>query len=191
MSVGDNAGRRLTPGIRIAPLTSAPGTIAALADILGEAVANGGSVSFMHPLAPETAAAFWARSLAAADAGRRIVLGAWADGELAGTVTLDLETPPNQPHRADIAKLMTALRWRGRGVARALMIEAERLAATHGRSLITLDTAEEDGAAGLYEALGFQFAGLIPDYAFKPRGGLTGTRIYFKRIGADAGAAPA
>ena len=180
-------------GIEVAPLASAPGTIGALADILVEVVANGGSVSFMDPLAPEAAAAFWARSLAAADAGRRVVLGAWAEGELAGTVTLDLETPPNQPHRADIAKLMTALRWRGRGVARALMIEAERLAAARGRSLLTLDTAEEDGAAGLYEALGYQFAGAIPDYALKPQGGLTGTRIYFKRIGAGvaATAAPA
>lgn len=174
----------MTPTIEIAPLSPSPDAIGALARILIEVVAHGGSVSFMHPLAPEAAAAFWARSLAAADAGRRIVLGAWAGGELAGTVTLDLETPQNQPHRADIAKLMTALRWRERGVARALMVEAERLAAARGRSLLTLDTAEEDGAAGLYERLGFTFAGTIPDYALKPRGGLTGTRIYFKRIGA-------
>ena len=179
----------MMPPIRIAPLTASPETIAALSEMLVETVAHGGSVSFMHPLAPETAAAFWAASLAAADAGRRIVLGAWAGGELAGTVTLDLDTPPNQPHRADIAKLMTAVRWRGRGVGRALMTEAERLAAARGRTLLTLDTAEEDGAAGLYERLGFQFAGAIPDYAFKPLGGLTATRIYFKRIGAAAGAA--
>ena len=172
----------------IAPLTSDPQTIAALADLLIEVVANGGSVSFMHPLSRPTALQFWTASLAAADAGRRIVLGGWAGGGLAGTVTLDLDTPQNQPHRADIAKLMTAMRWRGRGVARALMIEAERLAASCGRTLLTLDTAEEDGAAGLYERLGFTFAGAIPDYAFKPHGGLTGTRIYFKRVG-PAGAA--
>ncbi|HEX3406618.1 MAG TPA: GNAT family N-acetyltransferase [Caulobacteraceae bacterium] len=192
-AAGDDAGRRLTSRIEIAPLASSPAAIAALAEILVEVVANGGSVSFMHPLSPETAAAFWAQSLAAAEAGRRIVLGAWADGELAGAVTLDFETPPNQPHRAEIAKLMTALAWRRCGVARALMIEAERLAAAHGRALLTLDTAEEDGAGGLYERLGFTFAGAIPDYAFKPQGGLTGTRIYFKRIGAGAAvdAAPA
>jgi hypothetical protein len=69
------------------------------------------------------------------------------------------------------------------------MIEAERLAAARGRTLLTLDTAEEDGAAGLYERLGFQFAGAIPDYALKPLGGLTATRIYFKRIGAGVGMA--
>ena len=177
----------MTPEIEIIPLSASPDAIGALARILIEVVASGGSVSFMHPLAPEAAAAFWAKSLAAADAGRRIVLGARANGELAGTVTLDLETPPNQPHRADIAKLMTALAWRGRGVARALMNEAERLAAARERTLLTLDTAEEDGASGLYERLGYQFAGAIPDYAFKPLGGLTATRIYFKRIGALTG----
>jgi ribosomal protein S18 acetylase RimI-like enzyme len=173
--------------LEIVHLSGTPDTIGALTSILIEAVANGGSVSFMHPLAPETAAAFWCRSLAAADAGLRIVLGARTGGVLAGTVTLDLETPPNQPHRADIAKLMTALAWRGHGVARALMLEAEQLAAERGRTLLTLDTAEEDGASRLYERLGFTFAGAIPDYAFKPQGGLTATRIYFKRIGAAAG----
>jgi ribosomal protein S18 acetylase RimI-like enzyme len=174
---------RVPEEIDIAPLAASPQTIAALADLLIEVVANGGSVSFMHPLAPATAAEFWASSLAAAEAGRRVVLGARIGGALAGTVTVDLDTPQNQPHRADIAKLMTSVGRRGRGVGRALMVEAERLAAARGRTLLTLDTAEEDGAAGLYERLGFQFAGAIPDYAFKPQGGLTGTRIYFKRIG--------
>jgi ribosomal protein S18 acetylase RimI-like enzyme len=169
--------------MRISRLASRPETIAALSEILIEVVANGGSVSFMHPLAPEVAAEFWARSLAAADDGKRVVLGAAIDGELAGTVTLDLDTPQNQPHRADIAKLMTRLRHRGRGVARALMLEAERIALAEGRALLTLDTADEDGAAGLYEALGYQFAGAIPDFALKPLGGLTATRIYFKPIG--------
>jgi ribosomal protein S18 acetylase RimI-like enzyme len=170
--------------MRLSRLGSTPETIAALSEILIEVVANGGSVSFMHPLAPQPAADFWTRSLAAADAGKRVVLGATADGELAGTVTLDLDSPPNQPHRADIAKLMTRLSYRGRGVAWALMLEAERIAIAEGRTLLTLDTADEDGAAGLYEALGYEFAGSIPDYAFKPLGGLTATRIYFKRIGA-------
>ena len=169
--------------MRISRLASAPETVAALSEILIEVVANGGSVSFMHPLAPEMAADFWARSLAAAEAGKRVVLGAAIDGELAGTVTLDLDTPRNQPHRADIAKLMTRMRHRGRGVARALMLEAEQIAIADGRTLLTLDTAAEDGAAGLYEALGYAFAGAIPDYALKPLGGLTATLIYFKKIG--------
>jgi ribosomal protein S18 acetylase RimI-like enzyme len=126
---------------------------------------------------------------ASVESGDTVLLAARLDGKIVGTVQLGLDTPPNQPHRADIAKLMTAVRWRGRGVGRALMTEAERLAAARGRTLLTLDTAEEDGAAGLYERLGYEFAGAIPDYAFKPLGGLTATRIYFKRIGAAGAAA--
>lgn len=87
--------------VDIVPLHSSPQVIAALADILVETVANGGSVSFMHPLAPEVANAFWAKSLAAADAGERVVSGAMEDGELVGTVTLHLDCPPNQPHRGE------------------------------------------------------------------------------------------
>jgi ribosomal protein S18 acetylase RimI-like enzyme len=170
----------------VVTLTSEPNVVSALTDLIIETVASGGSVSFMHPLAPQTAAAFWEASLAAAARGERVVLGA-RDGEaLIGTVTLLLECPQNQPHRAEIAKLMTRVNRRGQGVGRALMLAAERVAINRGKTLLTLDTAEEDGAAGLYERLGFQRAGVIPDYALKPHGGLTGTIIYWKRIGAAA-----
>jgi ribosomal protein S18 acetylase RimI-like enzyme len=80
--------------------------------------------------------------------------------------------------------MMTRVNRRGRGIARALMIEAERIARERGRTLLTLDTAEEEGAGPLYEKLGFVRAGVIPDYALKPYGGLVGTIIYWKRIGA-------
>jgi GNAT superfamily N-acetyltransferase len=167
----------------IVALRSAPEVIAALTDMLVETVAQGGSVSFMHPLAPEVATAFWTTSLAAADAGGRVVLGALDNGELIGTVTLHLDCPPNQPHRGEIAKMMTRPNRRGRGVARALMVEAERVARERGRTLLTLDTAEEEGAGPFYEKLGFTRAGVIPDYALKPHGGLCGTIIYWKRLG--------
>ena len=170
--------------ISIVPLRPTPETIAALADTLAETVAAGGSVSFMHPLAPEAARAFWTQSLAAAEAGGRVVLGALEDGELVGTVTLLLDCPPNQPHRGEIAKMMVRVARRGRGIARALMVEAERIARERGRTLLTLDTADEEGAGPLYEKLGFVKAGVIPDYAYKPHGGLCGTIIYWKRIGA-------
>jgi ribosomal protein S18 acetylase RimI-like enzyme len=169
--------------VDIVPLSASPGVVEALAELLVETVASGGSVSFMHPLAPAAATAFWSQSLAAADVGERVVVGAFADRALVGTVTLHLDCPPNQPHRGEIAKLMTRLAHRGLGVARALMLEAERVAIKRGRTLLTLDTAEEDGAAVLYEGLGYQRAGLIPDYAVKRHGGLTGTIFYFKRIG--------
>lgn len=174
------------PPIDIRPLTASPEHCDRLSDILVETVAHGGSVSFMHPLAPETARAFWITALAAAERGGRIVLGAWDGDLLAGTVTLLLDCPPNQPHRAEIAKMMTRVSHRGRGIASALMREAERLAIRHRRTLLVLDTASDGGAGGLYERLGFRLTGEIPDYALKPHGGLTGTLIYWKRIGLPA-----
>ncbi|MBZ9741764.1 MULTISPECIES: GNAT family N-acetyltransferase [unclassified Mesorhizobium] len=169
--------------IEIGPLTASTETLAMLADLLVETVAAGGSVSFMHPLALEAASAFWEKSLASAAKGERMVLGAWDGKALIGTVTLLLDCPPNQPHRAEIAKLMTSVEYRGRSVGTRLMRAAERLAAERGRTLLVLDTATEEGASGLYETLGFTLAGEIPDYALKPHGGLTGTLIYWKRIG--------
>jgi ribosomal protein S18 acetylase RimI-like enzyme len=173
-------------GIRIAPLTSSPETRAALSALLIETVASGGSVSFMHPLAQDAADAFWQDSLAAADRGDRVVLGAYDEQRLIATVTLLLNLPPNQPHRAEIAKMMTSLSHRGRGIARALLREAEAMAIARRRTLLVLDTATEDGASHLYERVGFTLSGIIPDYAFKPHGGLVGTMIYWKRIGAAA-----
>lgn len=156
-----------------------------LADLLIETVAAGGSVSFMHPLSPDAAYGFWRKALAAAARGERAVLAAWHGETLVGTVTLLLDCPPNQPHRAEIAKLMTRLDRRGQGIATRLMRAAEELAVEKGRTLLVLDTAAEEGAAGLYEKLGFTLTGEIPDYALKPHGGLTGTLIYWKRIGKD------
>jgi ribosomal protein S18 acetylase RimI-like enzyme len=172
--------------LEIRALTDDAATIAMLADLLIETVAAGGSVSFMHPLSVEAARDFWRRSLAAAERGERAVLGAWRGDALAGTVTLLLDFPPNQPHRAEIAKLMTGRDHRGKGVATGLMSAAEKLAVEKGRTLLVLDTASEEGAAGLYERLGFTLTGEIPDFALKPHGGLTGTLIYWKRIGAEA-----
>lgn len=157
-------------------------TVERLAQILMATVAAGGSVHFMHPTPPEAATAYWVSALKDAQAGGRIVLGAFLGDRLAGTVTLWLDTPPNQPFRAEIWKLMTDPKARRRGVARALMAEAEHLAAEHGRTLLNLDTAIEDGAAELYEELGWTRAGVIPGYAFKPHGGLVGAAIYFKRL---------
>ena len=168
--------------LRIEPLASSPVINAALSDILIEAVAAGGSVSFMHPLSPESAAAFWQASLAAAGRGERIVLGAFDRDDLVGTVTLLLDLPPNQPHRAEIAKMMTRLSHRHRGIATALLRAAEELATARGRTLLVLDTAVDDGASRLYECMGYRLAGIIPDYALKPHGGLTGTMIYWKTL---------
>jgi ribosomal protein S18 acetylase RimI-like enzyme len=171
------------PEIEIKPLSASLPTIEMLGELLVETVASGGSVSFMHPLDLQTAKAFWASSLAAAARDERVVLGALEGTLLVGTVTLLLNCPPNQPHRAEIAKMMTRVSHRGRGVATSLMRAAEDMAIESGRSLLVLDTAVEDGASKLYERLGFLHAGTIPDFALKPHGGLTGTMIYWKRLG--------
>jgi ribosomal protein S18 acetylase RimI-like enzyme len=168
--------------MQIVPLRSTPETLAALSELLIEAVDGGASVSFMAPLSVADASAFWTRSLAAAESGSRVVLGAYDNGELVGAVTLHLDCPPNQPHRGEIAKLITRVANRRRGIGRALMVEAERIARERGRTLLTLDTGVDDGAGILYEKLGFERVGVIPDYALKPYGGLQGTIVYFKRI---------
>jgi len=168
--------------IIITPVQPSPRIRGALSEILVEAVAHGGSVSFMHPLAPEAADGFWERALAAAARGELVILGAFDGEHLVGTVTLRLDCPPNQPHRAEIAKLITRASHRGRGVGTALMQAAEQVAVARGRTLLVLDTAVEGGASALYERLGFTLAGIIPDYALKPYGGLTGTKIYWKKL---------
>lgn len=170
-------------GIEIRPLSASPTIRQMLGEILVEVVAGGGSVSFMHPLDRAVAEAFWQDSLAAAERGERIILGAWDGEQLVSTVTLQLQLPPNQPHRAEIAKMMTRPSHRGRGAASELLKAAEALAVEHGRTLLVLDTASEEGASGFYEKMGFTFAGEIPDFALTPHGRLTGTRIYWKRIG--------
>lgn len=172
----------MTP-VRIEALGPSPAASEMLSDLLIETVANGGSVSFMHPLDRGTARAFWDDALASAARGERVVFGAWDGDALVGTVSLLLKLPPNQPHRAEISKMMSRVSHRGCGIATALMRAAEACAIERARTLLVLDTAVEGGASALYERLGFTLTGVIPDYALKPHGGLTGTMVYWKRIG--------
>jgi len=166
----------------IAPLTDLPYIRRALSELLVETVANGGSVSFMHPLPLETADAFWRDSLAAAARGDRVVLGAFDGATVVATVTLLLGLPPNQPHRAEIAKMMTKISHRHRGIASALMHAAEQMAIERGRTLLVLDTASED-AKRLYERLGWIRVGVVPDFAQLPRGGYCDTVFYYRKLG--------
>jgi ribosomal protein S18 acetylase RimI-like enzyme len=170
----------------IRALSASDEIIEALSEMLVETVAHGGSVTFLHPLDSGEARAFWEAALAAAARGERIVLGAFDRGSLVGTVSLLRDTPQNQRHRAEISKMMTRVSHRGRGIATALLREAETLAAKHGHTLLNLDTAAVEGASALYEKAGFTFAGEIPDYALTPRGVMSATRLYWKRIGRAA-----
>ena len=169
------------PNLVIKPLHDQPDIRDALSELLVETVASGGSVSFMHPLPLETAAEFWRQSLAAAGRGERIVLGAFDGEALIATVTLVLNLPPNQPHRAEIAKMLVQRSARGRGIGDALLTHAEQCARQLGRTLLVLDTAS-DSAERLYERHGWQRCGRIPGYALFPDGRPCSTTIYFRSL---------
>src|SRR5262249_7993567 len=141
----------------------------ALANILYATVHAGASVSFILPFTIADARDFWLiRVLPAVIAGSRRVLLARTDGRTVGTVQLDLAMPPNQQHRAEVAKLLVHPDARRRGIGRALMQELEALARAQGRALLTLDTRTGDSAEPLYRSMGFLLAGVIPDYARGP-----------------------
>jgi ribosomal protein S18 acetylase RimI-like enzyme len=155
-----------------------------LADVLIACVAAGASVSFLPPLSAEAAQGFWRRSLADIALDRKAIWVAWADGALVGTVTLDLATPPNQPHRAEVAKLLVHPAARRRGVGQALMAALEAEALRRGRRLLTLDTRADDAGEALYRRLGWQEAGRIPGYALNADGSASATVLFYKQIGA-------
>ncbi len=151
-----------------------------LAAILVGCVNTGASVSFLPPLAIDPAVAFWHGVTRSVGAGGTILLVAWRDGVLAGTVQVGLDTPPNQPHRAEIRKLLVAPEARRGGVARALMQAAEQAAHDAERTLLTLDTRAGDAAEPLYRALGWTEAGRIPGYALDGTGAAHDTVLFYR-----------
>ena len=157
--------------------------VEALADILHACVRAGASVNFVLPFPLEDARAFWRRVLGTMEAGHRRLLVARRDGRTVGTVQLDLSTPPNQPHRAEVTKLLVHPEARRLGIARALMQAVEELARREHRSLLTLDTRTGDNAEPLYRDLGFTLVGVIPRYAIAPEGGrLDATSFMYKEL---------
>ena len=157
--------------------------IDALADVLIDCVEGGASVSFMHPLTRERAVAFWHHVARGVAAGQRALLVAEDELGLCGTVQLLLEQPENQPHRADLAKMLVHRRARRRGLGAALMRAAEATARQYGRTLLVLDAVTGGDAARLYERLGWVRVGDIPGYALFPHGGLCGTTYYYRNLG--------
>jgi GNAT superfamily N-acetyltransferase len=153
----------------------------ALARVLIDCVEGGASVSFMHPLSLPKAVAFWRGVAADVASGARILLIAEDDTGIIGTVQEVLEQPENQPHRADISKMLVHRRARRRGVGAALMRAAEEAARQAAKSLLVLDTASGD-AERLYARMGWTLVGVIPDYAMWPTGGLCGTSVYYRKL---------
>lgn len=136
-----------------------------LAEILCACVDAGASVSYLPPLAPDVARGFWKRMAADVAAGTRILLAAWDDATLAGTVMLEFAASPNQPHRAEVQKLLVHPVARRRGIARTLMARLEIEATRAAKTLLTLDTRAGDAAETLYRGMGWHEAGRIPGYA--------------------------
>ena len=153
-----------------------------LAEILRACVDAGAAVSFLAPLAVDRARAFYRRLASEVAAGGRILLAGWVDGVLAGMVTLDLVTPQNQPHRADVQKLLVHPDARRHGLARHLMAALEAEAGGVGRRLLTLDTRADDAAEPLYRSLGYHEAGRIPRYALNSDGTLHDTVLFWKEL---------
>jgi ribosomal protein S18 acetylase RimI-like enzyme len=152
-----------------------------LARILVDCVEAGASVSFMLPLPIQKAEAFWQKIADAVERGERALLVAEDEEGVVGTVHLVLDQPENQPHRADLSKLLVMRRARRRGIGDALMRGAEQLALQCGKSLLVLDTASSD-AERLYQRLGWQRCGMIPGYALLPDGSLCDTTFFYREL---------
>ena len=153
-----------------------------LAAVLLDCVEGGASVSFMQPLTRERATAFWRRVATGVAAGERVVVIAEDAHGVCGTVQLLLDQPENQPHRADVAKMLVHRRARRRGLGAALLRTAEDTARDCGMTLLVLDAVTGGDAARLYERMGWVRVGDIPGYALLPAGGLCSTTVYYRDL---------
>jgi GNAT superfamily N-acetyltransferase len=153
-----------------------------LASVLVDCVEGGASVSFMAPFSHEQGLAFFRKVANSVVAGDTVLLVAKLDGKIVGTVQLGLDTPPNQPHRADVKKMLVHRSARGHGVGAALMAQVEAEARRCGRWLLVLDTVPGDNGYRLYRRAGWTESGIIPDYAMFPDGRLCDTALFWKRL---------
>ena len=153
-----------------------------LADVLVDCVEGGASVSFMSPFSRQQALIFFRKVSGSVVSGDTVLLAARLDGRIVGTVQLGLDMPPNQPHRADIKKLLVHRSFRGHGVGAALMAQVEEEARRRGRWLLVLDTVPDENGHRLYLREGWTQTGLVPNYALFPDGRLCDTAIMWKRL---------
>ena len=153
-----------------------------LAAVLADCVEGGASVSFMSPFSQADGLAFFRKVAGSVASGDTVLLAARLDGRIVGTVQLGLDTPPNQPHRADIKKMLVHRAARGHGIGAALMARVEQEASRHGRWLLVLDTVPGENGYRLYTREGWTRSGIIPDYALFPDGRLCDTAVFWKRL---------
>lgn len=162
-------------------------TIGQLAELLIDCVHGGASVGFMAPLAPEKARDFWRGLAPDVASGGRVVLVAEDSLGIAGTVQLVLNLPENQPHRANVSKMLVHRRARGQGIGSALLRTLEHEAYSAGRRLLVLDTITDTDADRLYRRMGWVHCGTIPDFALMPEGGLMSTSLFYRRLDEQKG----
>ena len=159
-----------------------PTQIAQLCTVLIDCVEGGASISFMLPMTREKAERFWRGVAEGVENNERVLLVAQNElGEIVGSVQVVLAQPENQPHRADISKMIVHRSARKLGIAAALMVAAEAEALRDGKTVLVLDTASDD-AERVYRKLGWQECGVIPDYALLPGGALRATTYFYKRL---------
>jgi ribosomal protein S18 acetylase RimI-like enzyme len=155
-----------------------------LASLLIDAVEGGALIHFLPPLVRDQALAFWGKCLDDVQHQRRVILIARDEtgGPILGSVQLDLATPANQQHRAEVSKLLVHRRARRQGIAQALMLRLEDEARRHGRSLLTLDTRADDAGEALYRQLGYIAVGRVPRYARCGDGTLADAMFFYKEL---------
>jgi len=153
-----------------------------LASVLRDCVEGGASVSYMAPFSDEDARSAFDGFVREAEQGRRLIVAAFDDDELVGTVQVILTLPPNQPHRGEIAKLLVRRSARRQGIARRLMERAEAEAIAEGKTLLVLDTVTGDPAEALYTGMGWTRVGVIPNFALYPDGRPCATTFFWKAL---------
>jgi GNAT superfamily N-acetyltransferase len=167
---------------RVAP-AEAEACVDSLAEVLLDCVAGGASVGFMASLTADKARAFWRGVAQGVQRGERVLLVAEdASGRLVGTVQLLLNLPDNQPHRADVAKMLVHRRARRPGLAARLLALLEDEARRAGRTVLVLDTVTGGDAERLYTRAGWQPVGVVPRYALMPDGAFCGTTFFHKAL---------
>jgi len=153
-----------------------------LARVLADCVEDGASVSYMAPFSHDDARREFEGWTAEVERGTRLLFAAFADGELVGTVQVVHAWPPNQQHRADIAKLLVHRSARRQGVAERLMERAEEEALAEGKTLLVLDTVTGDPAEALYRRMGWVTVGVVPNFALYPDGRPCATTFFYKAL---------
>jgi len=168
--------------IRVLNYEDAGSSLLPLAEILTDCVNDGASVGFMAPCEWQGFIPYWNRVFNEVERGDTALLVAEHDGEIVGTVQLGLAQMPNQPHRADLKKLLIHRKARGLGLARKLMEAVEEEARNRRKTLLCLDTATGSQAEAIYTHLGWERVGVIPNYALYPDGSPCATTLFYKGL---------